>query len=199
MKSYQRFIAFVVFFTAGFYWLNETVKIPYLSAGLISVVIFLVFVLWDRWLWKTKWLFIPLLGKLIGFHNYPNISGKWKIEYHSSYNFDSSNSQYTTTGTGEAEIKQTYSSVFISGVFGESSKFESFVAMFKEKENRSCFLIYGYRNNPIDVKLKHSPSGGMHEGFCYLEVCKDGKLDGYYTNDENRKTRGKIVLTRMEA
>jgi len=41
-----------------------------------------------------------------------------------------------------------------------------------------------------------STGGGMHEGFCYLEI-EGNVLEGYYTNDENRKTRGSITFTKM--
>ncbi len=163
--------------------------------SLISVIVILFFLLWDTWLWKQKRAFIPVFGVLMGFHNYPDISGKWTADYSSSYNYEDDNDKYCNFGIGQVEIRQTYSSIFINGQFGESSKFESFAATLKQKENGSWFLVYSYRNNPIDPKLKGSPSGGMHEGFCYLEI-ENGQLDGYYANDENRKTRGKLSLTR---
>lgn len=195
MKSYQSFITFIVFFTAGFYLLDQKVSIPFLSASVISLIIFGVFLFWDKYLWKQKRFFIPQLAKLAGFHNYPNLNGKWKVEYSSSYKYNAENNQYTTTGSGEVNIKQTYSSIFIKGQFSESIS-ESFVATLKQKEDDGWFLIYGFRNKPNDEKLQNSPSGGMHEGFCYLEL-ENGKLIGYYTNDENRKTRGRAVLTKQ--
>ncbi len=196
MKNYRLFIQFIVFFTAAFSLLNRKLDVPYLSASLIGIIGYLVFLLWDRWLWKEKRAFVPVFGFLMGFHNYPDISGKWTADYSSSYNYDDENAEYRTFGTGEVEIQQTYRSIFIKGRFGELSKFDSFAAMLKQKQNGSWFLVYIYCNNPINQKLKDSQSGGMHEGFCYLDISND-QLEGYYTNDENRKTRGKISLTRQ--
>lgn len=195
MKNYQSFITFIVFFTAGFYLLDQKVSIPFLSASVISLIIFGVFLFWDKFLWKQKRFFIPHIAKLAGLHDYPNLNGKWKAEYSSSYKYDTEHDRYVTTGTGEIIIKQDYTSIFITGQFSESDS-ESFVANLKQKENRDWFLIYGFRNKPKSEKLQNSPSGGMHEGFCYLEVLHD-KLSGYYTNDENRKTRGRIVLIKQ--
>ena len=194
MKSYQSFITFIVFFTAGFYLLDQKVSIPFLSASVISLIIFGVFLFWDKFLWKQKQFFIPQLAKLAGLHDYPNLNGKWKAEYSSSYKYDTQNDRYITTGRGEIIIKQSYTSIFITGQFSESDS-ENFIATLKQKENGSWFLIYGFRNKPKNEKLQNSPSGGMHEGFCYLDVESD-KLNGYYTNDENRKTRGRMILTK---
>lgn len=198
MKDSQKFISFIVVFTVGFYWLNDSIKIPYFSAGLVSLIIFIIFLLWDRVAWKIKkYNIVPTLGNLVGFYNYPSISGTWAVNYKSSYNYDSNKNRYTTQGTGRAEIKQTYSSLFITCDFGnESSNSESFIAKLKQKENGEWFLIYGYQNRPRDPRLANSLDGGMHEGFCYLTV-KSNKLEGYYTNDEGRKTRGKITFTKQ--
>ena len=194
MKNYKQFITFIVFFTAGFYWINGIISIPVLSSGLISTIIFLLFLLWDKYLWKVKRFPIPLIGKLMGFYNYPNLSGEWEAIYRSSYK-PGYGEENKKEGKGSIKIKQTYTSIFINGNFG-TSKFESFVSKLKQKENGNWILIYGYRNRPIDEKLLNSKDGGMHEGFCCLEVCETEKLEGYYTNDENRKTRGKIILTK---
>lgn len=195
MKSYQSFITFIVFFTAGFYILDQRVSIPFLSASLISLIIFGVFLIWDNLLWKQKRFFIPHLAKLAGLHDYPDLNGKWKAQYYSSYKSDATDNQYVTNGDGEIVIKQTYSSIFITGQFSDSDS-DSFVATLKQKENGSWFLIYGFRNKPKSSKLQNSLNGGMHEGFCYLEL-KDDKLTGYYTNDENRKTRGQVTLIKQ--
>jgi len=67
-------------------------------------------------------------------HDYPNLNGKWKAEYSSSYKYDTQNDRYITTGSGEIIIKQNYTSIFITGQFSESDS-ESFVANLKQKEN----------------------------------------------------------------
>ena len=110
MKNYQSFITFIVFFTAGFYLLDQKVSIPFLSASVISLIIFGMFLLWDKLLWKQKQFFIPQFAKLAGLHDYPNLNGKWKAEYSSSYKYDTENDRYITIGSGEIIIKQNYTS-----------------------------------------------------------------------------------------
>lgn len=209
IKNYQNFIAFIVILTGLILWLNNLVSCPasilgfqipcpIFSWGIISLIIFIFFLVWNHILWKIKGFFLPNLCGLAGFHSYPNLSGIWKIEYASSYKYDEKKDEYTTLGKGEAEIKQTYSNLFIKGVFGQSSDFESFISCLKQKENGYWLLVYGYTNIPVDPKLQSSPGGGTHRGFCYLELNKRGdKLTGFYSNDEIRKTRGKIVLTKI--
>lgn len=104
-----------------------------------------------------------------------------------------------TKGEGEATITQSYSTLFIEGDFGQQSDFESFFAQLKQKENGKWFLVYAYRNRPKSSKLTNSLSGGMHEGFAYLDVASKTKLEGFYSNDENRKTRGKIIFIKRRS
>ena len=197
MKDQQKYIMSIVALVAGIYivsnWLKtifgETVASAITSITTMSAIIYGLHFAWDRLIWKIKWL-NTLICKLVGFYEYPNINGRWKIEYESSY-------KNGTKGFGEATIQQSYSTLFIEGVFSGSSDFYSFFAQLKQKENGKWFLVYAYRNKPQITKLTNSLSGGMHEGFTYLDVESDNKLEGYYANDENRKTRGKLVLTKI--
>lgn len=198
MKDFAKFIRFVAIMAIGLYVFNELFKKPILSLGLISLVIYGLYFVWDKRLWRYKKHYVPqLAAALIGLHNFPDLNGKWSIEYWSSYEYDYDNNRYTQTGTGTADIEQTYSELFVSGRFGDLSGFASYFSQLKEHENHRWYLVYGYRNNTISTSLQQFPSGGMHDGFCYLEMRDDKTLEGYYTNDENRKTRGKIVLTRI--
>lgn len=196
MKDQQKYITSIVILVTLIYaiggWievlLGKNVASFITSVGTISIVIYGLYYIWDKWLWKKQWLSF-LLCKLVGFYEYPVLEGEWQINYKSTFNNGKK-------GTGEAVIQQNYSNLCIEGNFGTNSSFESFFVALKQKENGKWFLVYAYRNKPHTPTLTNSLSGGMHEGFAYLDVVGKNKLEGYYSNDENRKTRGKIVLTK---
>lgn len=198
MKDQQKYIKSIVLLVTTIFiiggWVEEligkNVASFITSISTISLIIYGLYLAWDKWLWKQKW-FSYLLCKLVGFYEYPILKGKWQINYISSYNNG-------TRGIGEAIIRQSYSSIFVEGSFRENSSFESFIAQLKQKENGKWFFVYAYRNKPYNTNLTSSVSGGMHEGFAYLDVVSKTKLEGYYSNDENRKTRGKIVFTKIK-
>lgn len=208
MKDYIRFITFIIFFTIAVLWLNSfipcpaviygsTLPCPLFSTGSIVSVVTGVFLLWEWFLWRVKKQPVPLIGGLFGFYDYPDLNGEWVVTYESSFNYDHKNNKYVTKGEGKATIKQTYSSLCVYGDFGTPSEFESFLSKLLQRENGKWFLVYSYRNKPLDIKLKSAANGGLHEGFCYLEISQDGlQMYGYYSNDEQRKTRGSIKFTR---
>lgn len=197
MRDQQKYITSIVLLVAAIYlfggWieglLGKNVSSFITLISTISLAVYGLYIIWDKWLWKINWL-SNLLCKLVGFYEFPVLRGKWQLSFESTYNNG-------TKGTGEAIIQQSYSTLFIEGTFGENSNFYTFFAQLKQKENGKWFLVYAYRNNPKRAKLTNSPSGGMHEGFTYLDIISQTKLEGYYSNDENRKTRGKIVFTRI--
>lgn len=198
MRDQQKYITSIVLLVTAIFiigsWveglLGKSVASFITSISTISLIIYGLYLAWDKGLWKQKRLSY-LLCKLVGFYEYPVLGGKWQINYKSTYNNGAK-------GAGEATIQQSYSSLFLEGNFGENSSFESFFAQLKQKENGKWFLIYAYHNKPHNTNLTSSLSGGMHEGFAYLNIVNKTKLEGYYSNDENRKTRGKIVFTKAK-
>jgi hypothetical protein len=95
-------------------------------------------------------------------------------------------------------VEQNYSEVhLLDGEFGKSSTFESLYTTLQQKPNNRWFLIYLYESRPKNTKLIDSKHGGSHKGFCYLEIINKNKMEGYYCNDEIRKTRGKVVFARI--
>ncbi len=197
MKDQQKYITSIVLLVTAIFifgewvetWFGKGIASFITSISTVSVIIYGLYLAWDKWLWKQKGL-AYILSKLVGFYEYPALDGKWKIVYESTFG-------NTTKGAGEATIQQSYSSLFIEGNFGQNSSFDSYFAQLKQKENGKWFLVYTYRNKPHSTKLTNSPSGGMHEGFAYLDVVDKNKLIGYYSNDENRKTRGKLTFTKI--
>lgn len=196
MKDQQKYISAIVILVSSIYivgnWvksiLGDTIASFITSVGTVSLLIYGLFWVWDKFGWKNGKI-SRLLCYLVGFYEYPVIEGKWKVDYESTYGSGKK-------GSGEAVIKQSYSELCIDGSFGTSSTFESFFAQLKQNENGKWFFVYAYVSKPQDKKLLNSLSGGMHEGFVYLDVISKNELRGYYSNDENRKTRGTLVFTR---
>src|SRR4051812_49277228 len=128
MKDYGKFIKFIVFSTAGILVLNSiipcsvgfygvTLPCPVFSVGMITFILTAMFIIWDKFVWRVKITPFPLIAQLLGFHDYPDLTGEWTISYESSYKYDYKNNQYTTQGEGKATIKQSYSSLFVYGDF----------------------------------------------------------------------------------
>jgi hypothetical protein len=202
MKDQQKYISFIVAFTILLFYLRDKL-VNYLQifwlANLLSssatvLIIYLFYKLWESVLWKIR-IVSKILSFFIGFNNYPVIEGKWVISYVSSFTTESDRQK---RGKGRVTIKQDYSRVnLIDGKFGTSSDFESLYTTLQQKPNNRWFLIYLYENKPKDAKLINSKYGGSHKGFCYLEIINKNEMEGYYCNDEIRKTRGKVVFTRI--
>ncbi len=205
MKDYRKSIKLVVFISLSLYFLIKAIEkwigrssllSVGTSIGVIALITTILYILWNNHLWKIKKFKLSgMLSYLCGFHDYPDLAGQWAGDYCSSYNFDEENKQYTTTDKVEMDIRQNYLSIKIRCRFGESSESKSFFSTLLQDEHGDWGLIYAYRNDPRDPALQSAPSGGIHEGFAYLKVKDNGdKLEGYYTTDEMRKTRGRIVL-----
>lgn len=198
MKDNQKYItsivAFVTIYNTLIGQVSEFTKSPLISivstAGATSLVIYSLFLFWDKILWKVSPI-SKLIAMFVGFYNYPVLEGSWNLNYDSNFNGGEK-------GEGLVRLKQTYSSLHIDGEFGQKSGFETFFTLLKQKENGKWFLVYGYCNKPKDRTMMNSLSGNMHEGFAYLDIKDNNEMLGYYSNDENRKTRGFIKLTKVK-
>ena len=88
MKDQQKYISFIVTFALLLFWLSQKVDsilgIPWLSkiisSGTVALVIYFFYLLWEKVLWKMKFI-SRFLAFIIGFNVYPVIEGKWKIDY----------------------------------------------------------------------------------------------------------------------
>ncbi len=207
MQNYPKTIKLVVLVSICLYvlgkalesWLNISGLFSLgASVAVIALIITAFYILWNNYLWKIKkFKFSSILSYLCGFHNYPDLSGQWKGTYYSSYKFDYENNEYVTTGEIQMDVTQSYLSIKIKCKFGESSDSKSFFATLLQDEHGDWGLIYAYRNDPKDLKLQSAAGGGIHEGFTYLKILNNGsKFEGYYTTDEIRRTRGRMILER---
>lgn len=200
----KNIVYITVLLTFAFY-LSST-KFPQLNFWKYSIASFAIFsiiysldFIYEKYFWNKHWL-IKKIFTLIGFQEYPNISGKWKMKYFSSYKYDWDNSKYKFTGEGDIFIKKIYGGFAYSGKFDQSS-FKSSSNYFERNRNNKEEWVLGYKyaNCPEETDLHNSGFAG-HFGFAMLNFDEEkcNELVGFYGNDENRKTRGKILLRRME-
>ena len=175
------------------FWLEQPFII--VNIAIISVIIYILFIIWDNFLWKEKRFFVPLIWKIFWFYDYPNLNGEWNWKFNSSYKYDWENHKYVTEWDWKIIIKQKYSELIIEWKFNKS-KFHSIFSLLKKRDNK-WILIYMYENNPKDVDLKTSVNWWTHKWFCHLLLDEsDMSLDWFYSNDESRKTRWSLNLVK---
>ena len=198
----KKIVSVSVLLTFAFYTISQ--KIPELNFWKYSLVSFLIFsilyslnLIYEKYLWKKN-IFIKTPFLLLGFQEYPDITGKWRMDYYSSYKYDWDNSKYNTKGTGEIIIKKIEGGYKYSGNFDQSN-FKSSSNFFEKNKNNKNEWLFGYKftNNPKETDLSGTGFAG-HNGFVLLnyDLEDKNKIIGFYGNDENRKTRGKIILTK---
>lgn len=176
------------------FWLEQPFIV--VNLAIISFIIYMLFLLWDNFLWKEKRFFMPLIWKILWFYDYPNLNWTWIWKFNSSYKYDWDKNLYITKWEREIEIIQTYSSLIIKWSFNKS-KFSSIFSILRERNNR-WELTYMYENNPTDIALKTAINWWTHKWFCHLLFDdNDMTLDWFYSNDESRKTRWSLGLKKI--
>ncbi len=196
----KNFISITVLLTFAFYFINT--KLPewnFWKYSFVSLVIFLIIYilnfLYEKYLWN-KHKYVVKIFTIVGFQKYPNISGEWKMKYNSSYKDDWDKSIYMTKGTGKIKIRKIDGGFLYSGNF-DKSKFKSKNNFFENNKNNNEEWILGYRylNDPKETNIANTGFVG-HSGFTILNFDENNpnEITGFYGNDENRKTRGRIIL-----
>lgn len=151
--------------------------------------------LWNMYFWKLP--FSSIFSKIIGIEDYPNLNGKWKGVLNSSYFYDKKENVDRKDMDCEMNIKQTPAYIEVDCKFGQSESKSWYAQLIRrDLHSNEWYLIYVYNNTPRESKLQASPHGGNHKGFCLLEL-KENILEGFYSNDEVRKTRGKIRVEKV--
>lgn len=200
--SLKKIVSISVLLTFAFYSVSN--KFPQLNFWKYSFVSFAVFLilycldfLYEKYLWD-KHLIIRKLFTMIGFQEYPNIAGEWKIKYFSSYLYDWKGQKYKTKGIGKINIKKIKGGFQYSGNFSESYFKSSFNNFERNQNNKKEWSMgYKYFNTPKETNL--SKTGFVsHSGFVILNFDEEhaNQITGFYGTDENRKTRGKLLLTK---
>lgn len=196
----KKIVSISVLLTFAFYAVsNKFPELNFWKYSIVSAIIFLILYLlnflYENFFWNKHWI-IKKLFILIGFQEYPNIVGGWEMEYFSSYKYDWDNSKYNTNGKGEIEIKKVEGGFIYSGNFDQSI-FKSSSNYFERNQNNRLEWVLGYKynNGPKETNLSQTGFVG-HCGFTILNFDEDKpeEMSGFYGNDENRKTRGKIIL-----
>lgn len=200
----KKIVSISVLLTFAFYAIsNRFPGLDFWKYSIVSVLIFLILYflnfLYENYLWNKHWI-IKKIFIFIGFQEYPDIAGKWEMDYFSSYKYDWENSKYNTTGKGNVNIKKIEGGFVYTGKFGESS-FKSSSNYFEKNKNnvKEWILGYKYTNNPTETNISNTGFVG-HCGFAILNFDQDKhkEMTGFYGNDENRKTRGKIILRKKK-
>lgn len=185
------------------------------STGAISLVIYGIYLVWQKWLWKIKNPVTVFVGSLLGFENIPVIEGKYEGVMKSSFQYDYNDDKYTKVMKAEVEIIQkSYQNIKIKSTFYKedkitiSSKSESDYAKFVrdrefgESDNKWA-IIYNYLNNPnSNISEKDSRTRlpkQKHFGCGMFTSIENGQtvIEGFYGNGEERKTRGYYELRKI--
>lgn len=132
------------------------------------VVYAVIFLLFDKYLWKWK------IFRILRIVFCPNLNGRWEGFQRSFYKKEGKNVEITAC----LEIKQNFSSVCVKGYYKKSNS-DSVIATFKEL-NGQIYLYYTYDNDPNSLKAGTMQS---HKGTAKMKLLpKENKLQGLYWN-----------------
>lgn len=202
--SYKFYILFSLVFVIPATWIADQIEhyvkslpldsfpghlasIGVFDAPTTVVVLFLIFWLFNNYIWKIKYLDI-----LIGI---PNINGRYEGELVSSHTEDK-----TQNGTYPVviEVRQTLTDVEVF-LYTERSCSYSLIANICKNYHYNNELVYVYQNKTSAMN-KNSDMRD-HHGSAFLEVSDAGNLlNGYYFNNPRERGRfGKIKVKRVGA
>lgn len=140
-----------------------------------------IYVLFDRHLWKIRWLRKFLLV--------PDLNGKWLCSGQTTLKDGAS---VTYEWTGEMTITQSWSRILVHMNTGNSQSKSISGSLFHEVGVGYRFL-YQYNNDPAADQLDLSKHSGSAE-ILFSEDCKKGA--GHYFTDQHRRTVGTLSLQR---
>lgn len=156
-------------------WLGVSVVVS--SFTLFS----LLFMVFDRFIWR-----FTLIRRLFGL---PDLNGKWLCV---GTQIDD-NGKVTKEWQATTTIKQTWSHLSIA-LQTESSRSRSGPACIEFDKGHGYRLVYTYRNDPVPGEKALVP----HNGTCDLIFSDDCEsAEGVYFNDHNRRSFGRIKLTKQ--
>ena len=116
----------------------------------------------------------------------PNLNGNWQGEYVSSHIDEKTGECYK--GNTELTIKQSWTRIRIISENGKSVSCSE-VAGLAINDNMGLVLRFQYRN---EAKFDSADSMSCHSGFNKLRYYEDGRIEGDYFTDRNRRTYGTL-------
>lgn len=159
-----------------------------------SCVFGLLFMIYNNYMWKIRFL-----NKI---WNVPNISGRWKCEGN-TYKKSPSESQRTGcrgierqySWEGSVTIIQKWNSILIS-LSTDKSNSESFMAQIEVIDDKSCQLLYAYKNVTIPGAFVDMRG---HEGICRITFSESLTFGAgeYFTNPKDRLSYGTMKWIRV--
>jgi len=138
-----------------------------------------LYMLFDKRLWRLKWL------QRIGVVKVPDLNGRWSVQGHSS----TSNEDFT----GEIHIRQTWTHIRIT-LETEHSRSHSLTASLLLEQPEGVTLNYEYRNEPKPSALCTMHA---HRGTAVLRLRDEGLLEGEYYSGRDRLNCGELRLRRI--
>ena len=160
-------------------------KIPYIeiTISITTISIFgILYSLFDKFIWKWK-----ILHKL-GIIKIPNLNGKWKGNFQSSYHDFKENLPVILI------IEQSWSKICIKGKFNHS-KSSSDTASIKVNLGKEIMLHYSYYNDKKPEYYKMGTSN--HRGYANLEINGNSMEGNYFNDPSNNKNWGKLNLKKV--
>ncbi|HNE06276.1 MAG TPA: hypothetical protein PKI33_10445 [Anaerolineales bacterium] len=141
-----------------------------------------IYWLYDKYLWKTKWV------QMIDWIKTPNISGKWDVEIRTSHD------SFTEKTSGKAIIRQSAFRISIALETKSSISSSIHAALMRTEKVSEYELTYNYINHP---KADSIETMSIHMGTTRVSLSDDGKqMDGEYYTGRDRQNFGRITLLR---
>lgn len=192
--NYKRFTGFILVLIAisvgiaygiSAFLKQNNIEIPfYIGIPSISGIYALLFVLFDRFLWKH-----PIFKKL-GIIIADDLNGEWEGKVKSSHD------QFKSDIYAKLTIEQTATQIRLCGQFNKSKSVSIHENFGRSEIDNKIALFYFFRNQPnYDAKQTMA----MHEGSAKLTYDKSKEtLTGYYYSGRDRNNYGTIEVKRIK-
>ncbi len=142
----------------------------------------LIYLLYDKYLWKTKWI------QKTDWIKTPNISGTWDAEIRTSHD------GFSDCVSAIVIIRQTAFRISISMETDTSRSHSVQAALLKTEKVSEYELTYNYINHPKADSVK---TLNIHLGTAHLHISDNlQRMDGDYYTNRDRENFGRIVFIR---